>query len=466
MIKQIIFATNYKEFEDKILDYINKQQREDTYVLLRSVTHVDDIVEKCVQLRPSVLVIRDTEDVDLLNIVRDLRMSNLPNLHIVVITHNRLSGDPLLTGLIMYGVYDFINATSFTHATVGELIIHPRTLRDVQNYVPTADKINKTVTFSSSEKGAEKNGAPTEIVSSSQSNGSVADYQSVPHAEDLSEITEETKEDKTLYTESLNNKDASSGLLDIGAKLSYNPLFTNVSMPRVNNNQPTPKITSYETKQLGAKRPSEVKPAINSTIDKPTEQKVDKRTVDTSINSFEPTTAVSKDKVKPESARENIVQREEKLSQVNNVDKVENISKEIPSIVSHDVKGNATNVKVVPNVLPNVKNEQPKANIPTVNKDIVSDSEIKTVTIKHKDRATEKNEEKVVIHTSTLKPTNSVYKWFTDAELDKEVDKLKALLDRVRPTSLKTVDDINSYETLLDAYKKVMLEKQSRGGGK
>lgn len=453
MIKQIIFATKYKEFEDKILDYINTQQREDTYVAVRNATHLDDIVDKCIQLRPSVLVIREEPSVDLLKIVRDLKMSNLPNIHIVAITSNHMSGDPLLNGLIMYGVYDFITAPKFTHADIGELIIHPRTLKDVQNYVPVIDKSNGKL-FTSSNPNAEEVTQENSFVESSRANGTVADYQTVAHAENLTEIVD-SKEDKTLYSEAA-KRASGIELLNIGEKLSYNPLFDVAkSKPKQ-----TPKREAFVNSVPQRVKEEVNEPVIDDVQEEPSVEVIEETPKITPVETpkVEEVIHYEQSKVEPEKPEQEPV-----IEEVEEKQAPRNAYEEALEILRKE--GLPVPQMSVPTST--VPKEAPKPKVPEVPK--VKPME-QTKPAETRVETPKKQEAKKLVETpkqmdNEYKFTSdgdSFYKWFNRKDLHDEVFKFKKVIARVNPAELSDTKDIEAYEDMLRVYRKALAESNDR----
>lgn len=229
MIKQVVFAVGADEFEKKIIEYLNAEDGENQYVLAHSATHLDGLEDVCARLRPQILVVREglgDQKIDLLDLVRRLKMS-ITGLHIVVLARSRQPGDPFLMGLVMYQIYDFIATGKMSVQSVGDLILSPHTIQDVSNYVPEINLEQNGTQFSFSSPGEKSEG---EKVGESFTNDSplqdIADsYHSVNHVSTLNEI--DTHEDETsLFTEKQNK---ASGYVNVGSKLSYNPLFQPVA---------------------------------------------------------------------------------------------------------------------------------------------------------------------------------------------------------------------------------------------
>lgn len=246
MIKQVVFAVGADEFEKKIIEYLNAEDGENQYVLAHSATHLDGLEDVCARLRPQILVVREglgDQKIDILDLVRKLKMS-ITGLHIVVLARSRQPGDPFLMGLVMYQIYDFIATGKMSVQSVGDLILSPHSIQDVSNYVPEINLEQNGTQFSFSSPGEKSEG---EKVGESFSNDSplqdITDsYRAVNHVSTLNEI--DTHEDETsLFTEKQNK---ANGYVNVGSKLSYNPLFQPVAKKQEEHRP----VLTRETPQL------------------------------------------------------------------------------------------------------------------------------------------------------------------------------------------------------------------------
>lgn len=230
MSTQIVFAIGYTDFEKQIIIELNNRTEPRKYLSVFSATHLDNILEKCIQLRPQILVIRDSmasPKQDFLGLIRQLRMS-VTGLRIIVLTKQRQPGDPLMTGLMAFGIYDVLARDSFSAADIANLILNPRKIQDMAAYVPKATLENDSnmLSFSASDDGVSPANSNTTILNdvSNDTPDPALQSESVNHTEKLADIHE--KEESNLYTES---KPSGPVVMGKGMKLGYHPLFAAVS---------------------------------------------------------------------------------------------------------------------------------------------------------------------------------------------------------------------------------------------
>lgn len=230
MSTQIVFAIGYTDFEKQIIIELNNRTEPRKYLSVFSATHLDNILEKCIQLRPQILVIRDSmasPKQDFLGLIRQLRMS-VTGLRIIVLTKQRQPGDPLMTGLMAFGIYDVLARDSFSAADIANLILNPRKIQDMAAYVPKATLENDSnmLSFSASDDGVSPANSNTTILNdvSDDTPNSALQSENVNHTEKLVDIHE--KEESNLYTES---KPSGPVVMGKGMKLGYHPLFAAVS---------------------------------------------------------------------------------------------------------------------------------------------------------------------------------------------------------------------------------------------
>lgn len=406
MIKQVVFATGYPEFENKVIEYANEQQDRDKFVLAHSATHLDNIVERCAGIRPSVLVIREgqgNEKVDFLEIIRQL-VTRITNLHIVVITHKRQVGDPLITGLIMYNVYDFIVSDELSPADVGNLIIHPRSIQDIQHYLPKVNLKNNgnQLAFSASNED-DGNLSDINTHNTEELTDITSDFQSVAHVNQLDEVTH-SSDDKSLYKQANKKTGETPSLVNIGSKLSYNPLFTTTK--DVSEAQAKIQPTSFSMPKL------HVMPKIE-------EVKVEQKEFKTPLQA------------EPLTSEEATVETKEET--LDNEQVVDNTPKTEETVIEETAE--TTDVEK------------------TTNEDISLPKE------EHNEKQSKPEK----------RSFNSFLSWYNNTELDKQLTTLNFVLSRINPMELKSNEEMDEYSKIYTLYKDTLAERRRRnksGGGK
>lgn len=264
MIKQVVFAIGADAFEKNIIDYLNTEDGENSYVLAHSATHLDGLQDVCARLRPQILVIREglgEQKVDFLELVRNLKMT-ITGLRIIVLARSRQPGDPFLTGLVLYQIYDFIATGKMSVESVGNLILSPHTIQDVANYVPEVNLEQNGTQFSFASPGMQVEGenSPVHQDSGVPLQDISETYRSVNHVSTLGEIDAHEGE-TSLFTEKQNKV---NGYMDVGSKLSYNPLFQPVVKKqeehrpvRTRDSKTSPRLFSDDDQQLSLSHSSD-----------------------------------------------------------------------------------------------------------------------------------------------------------------------------------------------------------------
>lgn len=210
MPTQIVFATGVADFEQKILNTLNQQTSAGNYLTAFSATHTDNLTQVCMRLRPQIVVIREEMATDagqdFLALVRQMIMS-VTGLRIIVITKKRYPGDPMMSGLIMYGVYDIVSGDQVSPTDVANIILHPNTLQDLKAYVPDVnlERDGTQMSFSAPtdiEPLNNINEDPTQSAPMQPLRKSVAVFNQVSHINPLDDIKK--SEDMSLYNEESN----------------------------------------------------------------------------------------------------------------------------------------------------------------------------------------------------------------------------------------------------------------------
>lgn len=248
MPTQIVFATGVADFEQKILNTLNQQTSAGNYLTAFSATHTDNLTQVCMRLRPQIVVIREEMATDagqdFLALVRQMIMS-VTGLRIIVITKKRYPGDPMMSGLIMYGVYDIVSGDQVSPTDVANIILHPNTLQDLKAYVPDVNLERDGTQMSfSAPTGTESlnniNEEPTQAAPMQPLRKSVAVFNQVSHINPLDDIKK--SEDMSLYNEESNPEETpeENGIQDP-------PLFNEVPQFSMNDilgdTEETPKDT-------------------------------------------------------------------------------------------------------------------------------------------------------------------------------------------------------------------------------
>lgn len=248
MNRNIVFATGADRFETAILSSLSARDPENTYRRVHSATHIDGLEDVCARYRPQVLVISEglAGNLNFLELVRRLKMT-IRGMQIVVLAKPRVPGDAFLTGLVMYGVYDFIASGQMSPDAVADLIVHPRDVQEISAYVPAVNIEQNGAQFSFSAADSREEG--TRDIDSSPQEAPLADitdtHQAVNHVSSLTEIREQ--EDSTpLYTE---KRDRRTGIIGIGEKVGYNPLFRPASSS-AGNREPERKHQQFSRPSL------------------------------------------------------------------------------------------------------------------------------------------------------------------------------------------------------------------------
>lgn len=248
MNRNIVFATGADRFETAILSSLSARDPENTYRRVHSATHIDGLEDVCARYRPQVLVISEglAGNMNFLELVRRLKMT-IRGMQIVVLAKPRVPGDAFLTGLVMYGVYDFIASGQMSPDAVADLIVHPRDVQEISAYVPAVNIEQNGAQFSFSAADSREEG--TRDIDSSPQEAPLADitdtHQAVNHVSSLTEIREQ--EDSTpLYTE---KHDRRTGIIGIGEKVGYNPLFRPASSS-ARNREPERKHQQFSRPSL------------------------------------------------------------------------------------------------------------------------------------------------------------------------------------------------------------------------
>lgn len=133
---RLLFAINHKATEDKVMELVAG-----SCVCVGAVTYKEAVVPAIIENKADIVLIRDTLGGSLseIDLVQQVRME-CPTVRIIYISKQRPKGDPLISSIIGYGVYDVIISDSVQLQTIVSYIKQPRTIRDVAAYYrPMAD---------------------------------------------------------------------------------------------------------------------------------------------------------------------------------------------------------------------------------------------------------------------------------------------------------------------------------------
>lgn len=144
-MKSVLFAvkasnipsSTLEAFETKMMQYLRTQSREYSDAIGNHCDHKEGLLSACNQFRPDVLIINEelTGNGDIVDVIKNIK-SQFPALQVVVLlTRQRSPGDARLANLAMMGVYNWM-AAPWKVEQIGNLILSPKTMKDVEAYIP------------------------------------------------------------------------------------------------------------------------------------------------------------------------------------------------------------------------------------------------------------------------------------------------------------------------------------------
>lgn len=250
-MKTILLATGISKFDELLMEYLGKTYP-GAFESVGYATDIDSLLEACKQKNPAVLIVKDglPGKADFLGTMRSIK-AVIPDIRIVVLTKGRQAGDPFLTSLIIYNIYDFVAQDKVRPSEIAELVAdRPRTFADVEKYAPSITGANedkfgfatKVLDRSYSDGGRdiddlnEGDVDPGEKISARKE---ISDAVSAVHADsaeaaELSDITLD-EEEETPAISYPSEDDAGIEKVTIapeGSKLGYRPVFGAFSLHR------------------------------------------------------------------------------------------------------------------------------------------------------------------------------------------------------------------------------------------
>lgn len=143
-MKTVLLATGISKFDELLMEYLGKTYP-GAFESVGYVTDIDSLLAACKQKNPAVLVVKDglPGKADFLGTMRSIKAA-IPDIRIVVLTKGRQAGDPFLTSLIIYNIYDFVAQDKVKPSEIAELVADmPRTFADVEKYAPSITGANE-----------------------------------------------------------------------------------------------------------------------------------------------------------------------------------------------------------------------------------------------------------------------------------------------------------------------------------
>lgn len=261
-MKTILLATGISKFDELLMEYLGKTYP-GAFESVGYATDIDSLLDACKQKNPAVLVVKDglPGKADFLGTMRSIKAA-IPDIRIVVLTKGRQAGDPFLTSLIIYNIYDFVAQDKVRPSEIAELVAdRPRTFADVEKYAPSITGANedkfgfatKVLDRSYSDGGKdiddlnEKGVDPGEKIPARKE---IADAVSSMHADsaepaELSDIALDEEEAEAPAVSYPSEDDAGIEKVTIapeGSKLGYRSVFGAFSLHRKSSgtvNEPT-----------------------------------------------------------------------------------------------------------------------------------------------------------------------------------------------------------------------------------
>ena len=129
-VQRLLFAINHKDTEDAIMAQLG-----DDYLCVGAVAYREAVLPAITEHHADLVVIRETLGgfLGMENLAWQIRLE-CPDVRIVFLASQRRRGDPFLSMLVSYGIYDIIVSDAVQIQTIVSYILHPRTIRDVAVY--------------------------------------------------------------------------------------------------------------------------------------------------------------------------------------------------------------------------------------------------------------------------------------------------------------------------------------------
>lgn len=128
--QRLLFAINHKDTEDKISAQVRSK-----CLCVGAVTYREAVLPAILENHADIVLIRDTLGgaLKMEDLIRQIRLE-CPLVRIIFLSSSRPKGDPLISALVSYGIYDIIISDAVQLQTIVSYIVSPRTFRDVAAY--------------------------------------------------------------------------------------------------------------------------------------------------------------------------------------------------------------------------------------------------------------------------------------------------------------------------------------------
>lgn len=136
MKQKVLFAVNYRHFEEKL-----EEKLKNNYEFVGSASYREVVVDKVRQTNPDIVLIREAlpGTKSILDVIYTIRNTH-KNVRIIFMTGRREQGDLLLADLVSYGVYDIITSESIKMNDVMRLIQEGQSFDDVSYLMPKRNR--------------------------------------------------------------------------------------------------------------------------------------------------------------------------------------------------------------------------------------------------------------------------------------------------------------------------------------
>lgn len=129
-VQRLLFAINHKDTEDAITAQLGND-----YLCVGAVAYREAVLPAITEHHADLVVIRETLGgfLSMEDLAWQIRLE-CPDVRIIFLASQRRRGDPFLSLLVSYGIYDIIVSDAVQIQTIVSYILHPRTIRDVAVY--------------------------------------------------------------------------------------------------------------------------------------------------------------------------------------------------------------------------------------------------------------------------------------------------------------------------------------------
>ena len=144
LTKKILYATGDTDLNDAIRNYLRDFDASQ-YKSAGDAGYREVVLNKISELNPDIVILSDllSGQAPLMQMIFDIK-KYFPNLRIIYLTGHDDNSTGKLTQLVIYNVYDFIAADEWNLDEIVNLIKNPKTLSDVQVYLPSPkEELNK-----------------------------------------------------------------------------------------------------------------------------------------------------------------------------------------------------------------------------------------------------------------------------------------------------------------------------------